>query len=135
MAQTQLQDSRFGVFKRLLPLYMVIVIGPLNTSGVFNLIPVFSDDFGISLSLAGLSITLYMLPFVVSQVFSGWVAETFGPGRALVLGFLLFSVSCLAAAIVPSFSMFLVVRAVQGLGGGIILPVAMAMVSRGAHRR
>lgn len=129
MAQAHTQNSRFGVFKRLLPLYVVIVIGPLNTSGAFNLVPVFSDDFAISLSLAGLAITFYMLPFVVSQVFSGSVAELLGPSRALIAGFLLFSASCFVAAAVPTYAAFLLARAVQGLGGGIILPVSMAMVA------
>ena len=110
-------------------MYLGVAVGPLNTSGAFNLIPVFSDDFGISLSLAGLAVTLYMLPFVISQVASGAVTEMLGPRRALLVGFFIFSTSCLIAAVAPSFPYFLAARAVQGLGGGLILPVSMAMAA------
>ena len=104
-------------------------MGPLNTSGAFNLIPVFSDDFAISLSFAGLAVTIYMLPFVISQVASGAITEMLGPTRALLLGFFIFSVSCLIAAVAPTFPFFLAARAIQGLGGGLILPVSMAMAA------
>jgi len=110
-------------------LYLGVAVGPLNTSGAFNLIPVFSDDFGISLSLAGLAVTIYMLPFVISQVVSGAVTEMLGPSRALLLGFFIFSTSCLIAAVAPSYPSFLAARAIGGLGGGLILPVSMAMAA------
>ena len=121
--------SSFGVFRLLAPLYLGVAVGPLNTSGAFNLIPVFGDDFGVSLSLAGLAVTLYMLPFVISQVVSGAVTEMLGARRAILLGFLIFSISCLLAAVAPSFPSFLAARAMQGLGGGLILPVSMAMAA------
>ena len=121
--------SSFAVFRLLLPLYLGVAVGPLNTSGAFNLIPVFSDDFGISLSISGLAVTIYMLPFVMSQVVSGAVTEMFGPSRALLVGFFIFSASCLVAAFTPTFPLFLAARAIQGLGGGLILPVSMAMAA------
>ena len=129
MTQDQPSMSSFAVFRLLLPLYLGVAVGPLNTAGAFNLIPVFSEDFGVSLSLAGLAVTLYMLPFVVSQVLSGAVTEMLGASRSLLLGFVIFSVSCLVAAIVPSYPSFLAARAIQGLGGGLILPVSMAMAA------
>ena len=70
-----------------------------------------------------------MLPFVASQVFSGAVAELLGSTRALTLGFVIFSLSCLVAAIAPTLETFLLARMLQGLGGGIILPVGMAMAA------
>ena len=129
MTQEQPPMSSFAVFRLLLPLSLGVAVGPLNTSGAFNLIPIFSDDFGVSLSLAGLAVSIYMLPFVISQVVSGAVTEILGASRALLLGFLIFSISCLIAAIAPSFLAFLAARAIQGLGGGLILPVSMAMAA------
>ncbi len=129
MESNQTPQSSYAVFRLLLPLYLGVAVGPLNTSGAFNLIPVFSDDFGISLSLAGMAVTIYMLPFVISQVASGAVTQMLGPRQALLVGFLIFSTSCLIAAVAPSFPLFLAARAVQGLGGGLILPVSMAMAA------
>jgi len=61
----------------------------------FNLIRVFSKDFRVSLSLTGLAVTLYMLPFVISQVASGAATEMLGARRALLVGSFIFSASCL----------------------------------------
>ncbi len=129
MSQDQPQMSSFAVFRLLLLLNLGVAVGPLNTVGTFNLIPVFSEDFGVSLSLAGLAVTLYMFPFVISQVASGAITEMLGARRALIVGFFIFSASCLIAAIAPSYPSFLAARAMQGLGGGLILPVSMAMAA------
>jgi len=103
MTQEQPPMSSFAVFRLLLPLYLGVAVGPLNTSGAFNLIPIFSDDFGVSLSLAGLAVSLYMLPFVISQVVSGAVTEILGARRALLVGSFIFSASCLIASVAPSY--------------------------------
>jgi len=129
MTQDQPRMSSLAVFRLLLPLYLGVTVGPMSTGGTFNLIPVLTDYFGVSLSLAGLAVTLYMLPFVISQVVSGAVTEMLGASRALLLGFLIFSTSSLIAALVPSYPSFLAARAIQGLGGGLILPVSMAMAA------
>ena len=50
MTQKQPPMSSFAVFKLLLPLYLGVAVGPLNTSGAFNLISVFSDDFRVCLA-------------------------------------------------------------------------------------
>lgn len=127
---SDIQDATgLAMLRRLAPLYLGIVVGPLNTSGAFNLIPIFSDDFAVSIAVASLSVTLYMVPFVATQVFSSVIAEVFGPARALVIGFAIFSASSLLAAVTPTLETFLLTRMLQGLGGGIILPVGMAMAA------
>ena len=129
MTREQPAMSNLAVFRLLIPLHLGVVIGPLNTAGTFNLIPVFSEDFGVSLHLAGLSVSLYMFPFIASQVGSGAVSEGFGPARTLILGMLTFSIACVIAAFAQSYSVFLAARAIQGLAVGLILPVSMAMTA------
>ena len=127
MAQENPRISSFAVFRLLLPLYLGVVLSPLNISGTINMLPTLSEDFGVSLSLAGLAITLYVLPLVISQVGSGVITEVLGTSRTLLLGLLVFSVSCLVAAVAPSYPSFLAARAIQGLGVGLTLPVSMGM--------
>ena len=129
MTREQPAMSNLAVFRLLIPLYLGVVIGPLNTAGTFNLIPVLSEDFGVSLHLAGLSVSLYMFPFIASQVGSGAVSEGLGPARTLIFGMLTFSISCVIAAFAQSYSAFLAARAIQGLAVGLILPVSMAMTA------
>ncbi|PKB78918.1 MAG: hypothetical protein BZY88_16040 [SAR202 cluster bacterium Io17-Chloro-G9] len=136
MSEVKAAESAFQIYRRLFPLYLGIIMGPLNTTGTFNLIPLFSNDFDVSLSIAGLAITLYMVPVVISQVLSGIIAEILGQTRTLVLGLLVFSVGCLVATVVTDYPLFLTARAVQGFGTGLILPVGMVMATENAppHR-
>ena len=127
MAQEQKLVSSLAVFRMLTPLYLGVVLSPLSLSGTINMLPTLSEDFGVSLSLAGLAVTIFVLSLVIVQLCSGMIADVLGPSRALILGLLVFSVSCLAAAAVSSYPAFLVARAAQGLGVGITTPVSMGI--------
>jgi MFS family permease len=81
LAQEQKLISSMGVFKLLIPLYLGVVLSPLNITGTINMIPTLSEDFGVSLSLAGLAITIYAIPLVIGQVGSGALTEVLGPSR------------------------------------------------------
>jgi len=131
LAQEQKLISSMGVFRLLIPLYLGALLSPLNIAGTVNMVPTLSEDFGVSLSLAGLAITAYAVPLVASQVGSGALTEVLGPSRTLIAGLLIFSVSCLAAAaFATSYPVFIVARAAQGLGAGLTLPVSMALAAR-----
>jgi predicted MFS family arabinose efflux permease len=132
MSQSQVGESSLIIFRRFLPLYLGILVGPLNATGAFNMIPTFSEEFDVPISIAGLAITAYTLPLVISQIFSGMVAEALGTTRTLVMGFLIFAVAGLAVAIAPNYLSFLASRAIQGLGGGLILPLALVMAAENA---
>ena len=130
MAQEQKLISSMGVFKLLIPLYLGVVLSPLNITGTINMIPTLSEDFGVSLSLAGLAITIYAIPLVIGQVGSGALTEVLGPSRTLIAGLLVFSIACFVATASETYPVFMVARAAQGLGGGLALPVSMAMAAR-----
>jgi predicted MFS family arabinose efflux permease len=48
-----------------------VILGPLNITGTINMLPTLSEDFDVSLSLAGMAVTAYALPLVISQVGTG----------------------------------------------------------------
>ena len=79
----------------LTPLYLGVVLGPLSLAGTINILPTLSKDFEVSLSFAGLAVTVFVLALVLVQLSSGVIAEYFGPSRTLVIGLMVFSVSCL----------------------------------------
>lgn len=129
LAQEHKSVSNLAVFRILAPLYLGVILGPLNITGTINMLPTLSEDFDVSLSLAGMAVTAYALPLVISQVGTGVLTEVLGPSRTLVLGLLVFSISCLVGTAVTSYTFFLVARAFQGLGSGLALPVSMGMAA------
>ncbi len=132
MAQEQKLVSSLTVFRMLTPLYLGVVLGPLSLAGTINILPTLSKDFEVSLSFAGLAVTVFVLALVLVQFSSGVIAEFLGPSRTLVIGLMVFSVSCLMAAVATSYPVFLVVRAAQGFGVGLTTPVSMGIAAEKA---
>ncbi len=74
----------------LTPLYLGVVLGPLSLAGTINILPTLSKDFEVSLSFAGLAVTVFVLALVLVQFSSGVIAEFLGPSRTLVIGLMVF---------------------------------------------
>jgi len=73
-------------------------------------------------------VTSYLLAVCVSQPATGWLANTFGARRVLRVALVVFTVASLACAAAPNLGFLIAARVVQGLGGGALMPVGMAMV-------
>lgn len=70
----------------------------------------------------------YLLAVCVAQPASGWLANAFGRRRVLLLALAAFTLASLACAAAPNLQLLVAARVLQGLGGGAIMPVGMALV-------
>jgi MFS family permease len=76
--------------------------------------------FGLTPAQAGLLATATLLGIGVSSVTVGWFADNYGRKRALLCSLAVFGVFTAAIALVPNFTLFLVLRFLAGLGlGGV----------------
>lgn len=73
-------------------------------------------------------VTAYLLALAVSQPATGWLADKFGRKRIFIGSMALFSMGSLAAALAPNVEFLIGFRVLQGLGGGAMMPVGLAMV-------
>jgi EmrB/QacA subfamily drug resistance transporter len=73
-------------------------------------------------------VTAYLLAVCVSQPASGWLANTFGARRILRISLVAFTAASLACSAAPNLGFLVAARVVQGLGGGALMPIGMAMV-------
>ncbi|MFZ7102924.1 MAG: DHA2 family efflux MFS transporter permease subunit [Peptococcaceae bacterium] len=113
---------------------IVILIGGfmaiLDSSIVNVAIPSLMTDFGVTSAEIEWIVTVYMLTLGVIVPTSGWLGDYLGYKRLYILSlgvFTLGSLLCSLAWDVGSLSIF---RVIQGLGGGMIMPITMAMVYR-----
>jgi len=72
----------------------------------------------------------YMLGLTVVIPLGAWLARRFGERRVLLASLLLFGAASAGAAAAPSIGALLAWRLVQGLGGGLLIPVGQAMAYR-----
>ena len=73
-------------------------------------------------------VTAYLLAVCVSQPASGWLADRFGRKPVFLTSLAAFTAASVGCALAPSLGVLIAARVVQGLGGGALIPVGMAMV-------
>lgn len=115
-------------YKKLLPLYLGALMGPLGGFGIVTLIPVLGRAWSVELTVISLSITLYMVPFIAIQLLSGSIAHVFDVRKTVLAGFAGYAAGALISAVGPDFTLFMAGRIVQGCGAAFLTPVLMALV-------
>ncbi|WP_175841741.1 MFS transporter [Burkholderia arboris] len=83
--------------------------------------------------------SMYVLGLTVVIPFGTWLARRCGERRVFVASLLLFALGSAAVGAAPSIEALLAARLVQGLGGGLLIPVGQTMAYRAypphAHAR
>lgn len=115
-------------FKHLLPIYLGAIIGPLGGVGVITLLPVLAGEWQVSIQWVSLTVTLYMIPYVVFQLFSGSIAHVFNTRRTLLFGFGVYSLGGFLSGFSSSLETLVAARFVQGFGAAFIAPIVLALV-------
>ncbi len=107
-------------------LFMVI----LDTTAVNVAIPVLADDLHSSLSLIQWTITGYSLAQAVVIPMAGWFSDRFGAKQTFIVSIILFIIGSILCAFAGTAEQLIAFRILQGLGGGMVMPIAFAMTYR-----
>lgn len=85
----------------------------------------------LNASLEGLEWTVnaYTLTFAVLLLTGAALGDRFGRRRLFVLGLLIFTAASAAAAVAPNIDMLVAARAVQGIGGAVVTPLTLTLLS------
>ena len=93
-------------------------------------LPKIMASFGVGLDKIEWVLTAYLLALAVILPTSGWMADKFGYKKMYFMGLLLFTVGSLMCGMSGNENMLIFSRVIQGLGGGMIQPLGMAIVTR-----
>ncbi|HUP84171.1 MAG TPA: MFS transporter [Acidimicrobiales bacterium] len=127
---TQAPAQRVGERKALaVGLVLTITTIAFENLGVATAMPVVARDLG-DLSLYGWTFTAPLLASLIGIVVAGRAVDRLGPGRPFAIGLALFTVGLSIAGAAPSMEVLVAGRFVQGLGTGVIPPVAYAAIGR-----
>src|SRR5712672_2246139 len=109
----------------------------LDNLVVTTAIPVIREDLHAGLSGLEWTVNAYTLVFAVLLLTGAALGDRFGRRLMFSIGIGIFTVASAAAALAPSILALDIARAVQGLGGAIILPLTLTILSAGvpAERR
>jgi EmrB/QacA subfamily drug resistance transporter len=76
--------------------------------------------------------TAYLLTLVAAIPVAGWAVDRFGTRRVFMAAVATFGASSLLCGVAWSAASLIAFRAVQGLGGGLVMPVGMTILARAA---
>ncbi|MCC6313992.1 MAG: MFS transporter [Thermomicrobiales bacterium] len=119
---------------------MAVFIGALDLTVIATLLPGIVGDLQINTADIDRYVWIvngYLLAYVVSIPIVGRASDLVGRQAAFAGSLAIFLVGSIWCAVAPSMGWLIAGRAVQGVGGGALLPVAMALVGDllPAHRR
>ena len=75
------------------------------------------------------TVNAYTLAFAVLLLTGAALGDRFGRRRLFVIGMTIFTVASAAAALSTSIEMLIATRAIQGLGGAIVVPLTLTILS------
>lgn len=119
------------------PLCLGFFMIMVDTTIVNIAVPTLVRTFGADLTAVGWVNSAYLLTFAVLLLVTGRLGDRFGPRSVFVVGLVVFTAASAACGLAPSIGWLIAARAVQGIGGALMTPQTMAMVTRvfPPHRR
>ena len=108
-----------------------VFIAADDQTSVVTVLPALIPDVGLTvddLYLISWVINGYLLGYLVALPIVGRVADVYGHARVYSAALLIFVVGSALVAAAPGFEWLVAARALQAIGGGAVVPVAMAIV-------
>jgi EmrB/QacA subfamily drug resistance transporter len=109
-----------------------MVMSILDTTIVNVALETLSRDLHASLSSIQWVVTGYMLAIAIVIPLTGWMSERFGAKRVWMISVALFGVGSVLCGLAWSSGSLIFFRILQGVGGGMIMPVGMSLMTQTA---
>jgi DHA1 family bicyclomycin/chloramphenicol resistance-like MFS transporter len=114
--------------KLLLTLGLLSALTPFAIDMYLPSIPAIARDLGAPVSLAQLSVTVYIGVFAAAQLLLGPLSDVLGRRLPVAGGLAVFALADVACALAPDMTAMLAARAVQALGGAAVAVTVPALV-------
>ena len=108
---------------------VALFMATLDNLVVTTSLPVIRADLGASIEDLEWTVNAYTLSFAVFLLTGAALGDRFGRRRLFVIGLGIFTAASVAAALAPSVEALIAARAVQGLGGAIVTPLTLTILS------
>jgi EmrB/QacA subfamily drug resistance transporter len=122
--------------KRVLMVAGVVVLGAimsiLDITVVSVALQTFQTEFHATSAQVAWTMTGYTLALASVIPLTGWAADRFGTKRLYLIAVGLFTAGSVLCATASSLEMLVGFRVLQGLGGGMLMPLGMTILTRAA---
>ncbi|MGO4445769.1 DHA2 family efflux MFS transporter permease subunit [Mycobacterium sp. 2YAF39] len=111
---------------------LVSVMASLDATIVAVAQRTFVVEFDSTQAIVGWTMAGYVLGLATVTPMTGWAADRFGTKRLFVASILAFTLGSLLCAIAPNILLLIIFRIVQGVAGGPLMPLTLAIMTREA---
>ena len=124
--------------RRLNLISLVLVLGVITTILDTTIVNIALDNlhtvFHATVADTQWVVTAYLLAYVAVIPVSGWASERFGTRRVWMFALAAFMVGSLLCGLAWDLPSLIGFRVLQGVGGGMVLPVTLTILTRAAGR-
>ncbi|MDR6572999.1 EmrB/QacA subfamily drug resistance transporter [Curtobacterium sp. 320] len=124
-ATAPLRDDRRVVL--VVAILSSFVVG-LDSSVVNVALPAIRDELGGGLVVQQWTVDAYLVTLGSLILVAGSLSDLFGRVRIITCGLVVFGIASIVCAIAPTGEVLIVARALQGVGGALVSPSALALI-------
>src|ERR671936_890434 len=121
-------DSRRKVTV-LLAMCFALFMAMLDNTVVNVALPTISDKLGAGVSGLQWIVDGYVLAFASLLLTGGILGDRYGRKRMFLAGLTLFTLASLACGLSPTSSWLIAFRGIQGIGGALLMPGALSIIT------
>jgi EmrB/QacA subfamily drug resistance transporter len=123
----KLTNARLGWVMALTSTAYFMVV--LDSVVVITALPRMQRDLHVSLASLQWTLNAYGIAFAAGIITAAALGDRFGRRRVFTIGLALFTAASVACALAPNLSALIVARTVQGLGGAVVLPLSLTILT------
>ncbi|SHE63191.1 MFS transporter, DHA1 family, bicyclomycin/chloramphenicol resistance protein [Loktanella atrilutea] len=117
-----------SLFRMALILGLLSAVGPFAIDMYLPAMPALAASLGVSETAAQMTLTSYFVAFGLAQLAYGPWSDQAGRKRPLFVGLAIFILGSVTAAMAPTIGVLVAARAVQGIGGAVLMVVPRAVI-------
>jgi EmrB/QacA subfamily drug resistance transporter len=96
-------------------------------------LPAIGEEFGASIGGMQWTLNAYLVTLSALILLGGGLGDRYGRRRVFIAGLLGFTVASLFCGLAPSIELLIAARALQGVGGALLVPSSLAIISATFH--
>jgi EmrB/QacA subfamily drug resistance transporter len=127
MTDTAATNRRLGWVVALTSTAYFMVV--LDSVVVITALPRMQRDLHVSLSSLQWTLNAYGIAFAAGIITAAALGDRFGRRKVFTIGIALFTAASVACALAPNLSALIGARTVQGLGGAVVLPLSLTILT------
>jgi EmrB/QacA subfamily drug resistance transporter len=107
----------------------------LDSTIIATAVPVIARSLNVTSLSLSMAVSVYLLSLAVFIPLSGWMADRFGARTVFAGAIALFTVSSALCGLSQSLGTLIAARALQGVGGSMMMPVGRLIIGRNIPKR